>query len=125
MASGRQPALKKGADVNVTYDETGTALVCHLAGNLEQLTVRQFRESLARVRQSARVVFDLSAVNFIDSAGLGALIGAIRHVRELNGEAVVCSARPSVARALELVGLSHVVAVVGDISQARAFFTAA
>lgn len=91
-------------------------------GNLENLTVGEFREDMAQVPAKSRVIFDLSAVPFVDSAGLGALIGAIRRIRELEGDAVVCSVRPSVARVLDLVGLNRIVAVVSSVDEAEAHF---
>lgn len=107
--------------MRVTYDETEADLVCHVEGNLEQLTVTEFRESLAHAEFGhARVIFDLAAVPFVDSAGLGALVGVVRRVRERDGEAVLCSARPSVARVLDLAGLSRLVTVAEDLGAARA-----
>ncbi len=41
-----------------------------------------------------RLVIDLSRVPFIDSAGLGALIGGIRRTRELGGQVAVACSRP-------------------------------
>lgn len=106
--------------MRVMYDQTKTPVVCHLVGNLEHLTVGLFREEVSTFRDSSRVIFELSAVPFIDSAGVGALIGAVRKLREGNGDAAVCSARPSVARVLKLVGLSRVVPVVSSVDEARA-----
>ena len=108
--------------MRVQCDETSTAVICQVIGNLEHLTVGTFREELARLQGNNRVIFDLSAVPFVDSAGLGALIGGVRRLRALGGEAVVCCARPSVARVLDMVGLGRVVAVVGNVDEAIASF---
>jgi anti-anti-sigma factor len=108
--------------VRVKFDQTEAGVVCHIIGNLENLTVGEFHEDLGQFRNGTRVIFDMSAVPFVDSAGLGALIGAIRRIRELNGEAVVCAVRPSVRRVLDLVGLNRIVAVVGNLREAEAHF---
>jgi anti-anti-sigma factor len=108
--------------VRVKFDQTKAGVICQIIGNLEHLSVGQFREALALVRDERRVIFDLSAVPFVDSAGLGALIGAVRRIRELNGDAVVCSVRPSVARVLEIVGLDRIVSIVGNMNEAKAYF---
>jgi anti-anti-sigma factor len=106
--------------MRVTSDQTRAAVVYHVIGNLEHLTVGQFREEVARIQDNSRVIFDLSAVPFVDSAGLGALIGAVRRIRERHGDAVVCSARPSVGRVLEVVGLPRVVVVARNLDEAKA-----
>jgi len=111
--------------VLVKYDQAEGGVVCHVIGNLEQLTVGEFREDIAQLNDQSRVIFDLAAVPFVDSAGLGALIGAIRRIRESDGDAVVCSARPSVGRVLELVGLDRIVAVVSKVDEAEAYFARA
>ena len=54
-----------------------------------------FRESLAELASKPRLTIDMSGVLFIDSAGLGALIGGIRCTRELGGEVVVCGTGPA------------------------------
>jgi anti-anti-sigma factor len=108
--------------LRVKFDQTEAGVVCHVMGNLENLTVGEFREDMALVHDGTRVIFDMSAVPFVDSAGLGALIGAIRRIRELNGEAVVCAVRPTVARVLDLVGLNRIVPVVGNVREAKALF---
>ena len=112
----------KGANVRVKFDQTEAGTVCRVIGNLEDLTAGEFREDIAQLHPHGRVIFELSAVPFVDSAGLGALIGAIRRIRDLDGDAVVCSVRPSVARVLELVGLNRIVAVLGDLDEAEAYF---
>ena len=108
--------------MSVTFEQTDIGVVCHLTGNLEHLTVVEFRESVAHLGGAKQVIFELSAVPFIDSAGLGALIGAVRRIREQGGDAVVCSVRPSVGRVLDLVGLNRIVAVEPNVVDAERHF---
>jgi anti-anti-sigma factor len=107
--------------MRVTFDETEAGVICHLVGNLEHLSVTQFRDAVAQLRDTRRVIFELSAVPFVDSAGLGALIGSVRRTREVGGDAVVCSARPSVKRVLEMVGLPRIVNVFDTLDEAQAY----
>jgi anti-sigma B factor antagonist len=90
----------------------------HLEGNLEQVSAPQFREAVAGLPSKKLVVFELSAVPFVDSAGIGALIGAVRRIRELGGGVVVCSPRPSIDRVFRLTGLARVVTVAGSTTEA-------
>jgi anti-sigma B factor antagonist len=109
--------------VSVTFEQIDVGVVCHLTGNLEHLTVVEFRDSVAHLGAAKKVIFELSAVPFVDSAGLGALIGTVRRTREQGGEAVVCSARPSVKRVLEMVGLHRIVNVFDTLPEAQAYFS--
>ncbi len=76
-----------------------------------------FRQALPELTDKKQVIFDLSAVPFIDSAGLGAIIGAIRRVRENGGEAVVCAPKRSVCRVMQIVGLNRIVAIVDNVTR--------
>jgi anti-anti-sigma factor len=105
--------------VQVTCEGTELGVLCRLTGNLEALTVPDFRDAVTAVPSGKQVIFDLSGVPFIDSAGLGALIGAIRRIREMGGEAAVCSPRSSVNRVLDIVGLHRIVIVARDRADAE------
>ena len=106
----------------VSCHETEASVVCHVAGDLDHSSVGEFREAVAHLSKKKRVIFELSAVPFVDAAGLGALIGAVRRIRDRRGGgAVVCSARPSVRRVLQLVGIPRVVTIVDSVRDAQAY----
>ena len=71
--------------------------------------------STSSVRRSAgwpprqRLLIDLSAVPFMDSAGLGALIGGIRRAREAGGDVAVACSRPTLTRLLHTTGFDRIV----------------
>lgn len=94
--------------------------VCQPRGDLDSETVAQLRASLITLAQPAPVVIDLSGVAFIDSAGLGALVGGIRRIREAGGSVVVCAQRRSILRVLHTVGFDRIVAVVDSLDAALA-----
>lgn len=56
-------------------------------------------------RGHSLVALDLGAVEFIDSTGLGVLVGSIRRLREEGGDLVLRAASPAVVRILEITGL--------------------
>lgn len=94
--------------------------VCRPAGELDAFSVHQFRQGLAEVASSRRLVIDLSAVPFVDSAGLGALIGGIRRVREVGGAVVVACGRATLASLLHTTGIDRIVTVTGTVAEAAA-----
>ena len=80
-------------------------------GELDAYSVAQFREAFDELSDENRLVVDLSAVQFMDSAGLGALIGGIRKVRENEGRITVFSDNPSITRRLHTTGFDRIVPV--------------
>lgn len=80
-----------------------------LSGEIDIATVEDLRRAGSRcldaVEASAPLEVDMSAVSFIDSSGLGALV-SIRRLAESAGHAtVLVGLSPSIARLLELTGL--------------------
>ena len=97
--------------LEINVDRTGEYTVCRPAGELDAFTVGQFRESLTELSGEPRLLIDLSGVPFLDSAGLGALIGGVRRAREAGGDVAVYGARPAVARLLHTTGFDRVASV--------------
>jgi anti-sigma B factor antagonist len=106
--------------LDIHFDEgTDGQKILRPVGELDASTVSQFREVLAELASHQRVLIDLSDVVFVDSAGLGALIGGIRRIRELGGDVVLARPRPSLARLLRTTGLDHIVTIASSIPQAE------
>ena len=99
--------------------------VCRPIGELDAFTVSQFRQSLAELAAQPRLLIDMSSVPFVDSAGLGALIGGIRRTRELGGEVAVACNRPTLTRLLRTTGFDRIVTVAETVEEAAASLTSA
>jgi anti-sigma B factor antagonist len=87
-------------------------------GELDAFTVSQFRQALADLATSQRLVIDMSGIPFVDSAGLGALIGGIRRTRELGGDVAVACNRPTLVRLLRTTGFDRIVTVAETVEDA-------
>jgi anti-sigma B factor antagonist len=98
--------------------------VCRPVGELESFTVGQFRQAVAEMASPTCLVIDLSGVSFVDSAGLGALIGSIRRTRELGGQVAVACSRPNLVRLLHSVGFDRIVAIAETVDEAFAALAA-
>ncbi|MDR1625469.1 MAG: STAS domain-containing protein [Spirochaetia bacterium] len=69
--------------------------------------------------ENAKFVFDLGAVKFIDSSGLGAFLSILRDVRKLGGDMVMCGAGAAIRILFDLVQLSKVIQVFSDRDEAE------
>ncbi len=108
-------------DIQVEQAEGYT--ICRPVGELDAFTVSQFRQALAELAVSPRLLIDMSKVPFVDSAGLGALIGGIRRARELGGDAAVACDRPTLLRLLRTTGFDRIVTVADSVEEAAAALT--
>jgi anti-sigma B factor antagonist len=96
-------------ELAITVEREESATLVALRGDLDLLTAPALRECLVKViDEGARIVVDLEAVGFLDSAGLGILVGGLKRARTGGGELeLVCSSR-DVLKPLEIMGLDRV-----------------
>jgi anti-sigma B factor antagonist len=93
-------------DFAISHQDLGAWTVVTVSGEVDMATGPTLRDDLLGVlaRGGHRVVLDLSKVTFMDSSGLGALLGGHRRARLLDGE--IRLAAPS-ARVLEILRLTN------------------
>jgi anti-sigma B factor antagonist len=106
--------------LEIEVDDSGDYTICRPVGELDAYTVTSFRESLSDLASHPHVVIDLSEVPFMDSAGLGALIGGIRRARENGGDVAVACSRPTLTRLLHTTGFDRIVPVTETVDDAVA-----
>ena len=104
--------------LEIQVEQSDDYTVCRPLGELDAYTVGQFRESLAELAGASRLLIDLSDVPFMDSAGLGALIGGIRRAREAGGDVAVACSRPTLTRLLHTTGFDRIVPVTETLDGA-------
>lgn len=78
----------------------------------EAVVQQAVEEALAHRR--TRLVLDLHGVDYINSAGLRALVGTFKRVSDLGGALVLINPTENVQRLLELVGLDSVLTIHYD-----------
>ncbi len=105
--------------LEIHIEETENYTLCRPSGELDAYTVGGFREALANLAGHERLLIDLSNVPFMDSAGLGALIGGIRRAREADGAVAVSCDNPGLTRLLHTTGFDRIVPVTESIEEAE------
>lgn len=110
--------------VEIHIEQLPAYTLCRPSGELDAYTVGEFREALGKVADVDALLIDLSDVPFMDSAGLGALIGGIRRTRESGGEVAVACSRQSLTRLLHTTGFDRIVPVAESVDEAAAALAA-
>jgi len=84
--------------------------VLAVVGELDLFSYPLLRDRVRAVTMPGRsVALDLSGVSFVDSSGLGAVVGARTHVRDSGGRfAVIAPPNSPLMRLLSLTGLDQV-----------------
>ncbi|MFG1933358.1 STAS domain-containing protein [Mycobacterium sp. NPDC048908] len=99
--------------------------VLSVAGVVDMLTASQLEEAIAAAAEDTPhgVVVDLSAVEFLASAGMGILVAARDELPESVHFAVVADG-PATSRPLKLVGVADVVGLHATLDEALAALAA-
>ena len=96
-------------------------LIAHVqSATMDAGNVRPFKESVTKAVGERRCVLivDLSKVEEIDSAGLGALVAVLKWVRRFEGSLRVCGLRDQVRAAVELTMLHRILPLHANVEDA-------
>ena len=98
----------QGAKYNIEYDEG--ILVIKIAGDIDHHSAKPLREEIDTdlyLYRAKTVIMDLCGVDFMDSSGLGLILGRFTLARELGGVLRVVDPTDEVMRILDLAGTSR------------------
>lgn len=100
----------------------GRCLVVRLAGELDLHTAAEFREAVERRLDAdeslTNLVLNLNRVDFVDSSGLGAILGRYKRISQRGGQVYLVRVGPRVRRIFELSGLFKILAEAGTEEEA-------
>ena len=92
----------------VTVHRESGAVIATVTGNIDFSTVSRLRECLFALADGGQtLIVDLNRVTFIDSAGLGALVGTARRANAHGGSLYTVCARPETRKLLWLTGVDR------------------
>ena len=92
---------------DLQLDVRSDAATLHLAGELDVVSAPELRDHVVRLISEGRshLVFDCADLEFIDSTGLGVLIGARARCLAANGSVALAGVRASLHRLLAVSGI--------------------
>lgn len=111
-----------GMDIGMDVTEQGDSAVLAVRGEVDVSTAPKLRQQIVELATAGhrRVVIDLTSVDFLDSTGLGVLVGGLKRLRSLGGDLVLCGAQPRIQKVFEITGLTQVFSMFDDADGAVA-----
>jgi anti-sigma B factor antagonist len=109
-------------DIAVRSRDEGEWRVVEVEGEIDMFSAPKLREQLLEAVDAARyrMMVDLRGVTFMDSTGLGTLVGGLKRVKEHDGTlGLICTNR-AVLRVLQITGLDKVFPIHPSLEQALA-----
>lgn len=96
------------------FDFNGTVLKIKLRGEIDHhsaVSVRSSIDGLIRSRQPRELIIDMSAVDFMDSSGLGLIMGRYAIMKELGGTVSVADPNKSIEKIMGLAGMERIIPI--------------
>ena len=104
-----------------TYEAVGQVLVVHMPRELDHHNCRNLKyetDLLLEENPIRRMVFDFSKTEFMDSSGIGILLGRYKQLKLAGGEAVCCCAGKQVKRILREAGIEKLIPAFEQLESA-------
>ena len=95
-------------------DTAGSILSVRIRGEIDHHTASSIRKGIDATlfeKRPQKLIFDLSAVSFMDSSGLGLIMGRYSVMKELGGEMTVWNPSPETRSILHLAGMERLVRI--------------
>jgi anti-sigma B factor antagonist len=107
-------------ELTLSTRESGGTVVVDVRGEVDVYTSPKLRERLvALVNDGAlRVVVNLDGVDFIDSTGLGVLVGVLKRLRARGGSLSLVCGQDGLLRVFTITGLEKVFAIHRSVEAA-------
>ena len=98
----------------LTHEKRRGTVTVRLSGDLDHNTAAQIREELDRLIDDPgvrRLVFDLSELGFMDSSGIGVIMGRYKLIYLLGGEVWAVHANERMKKILTMSGVTRIIQI--------------
>lgn len=110
----------KQCSVEAAYSDN--LLAIRVNGEIDHHTAASIRADIDReiyFYRAEKVVIDLSGVSFMDSSGLGIILGRYAKIKELGGTLAILDPTPEIMKILRLAGADRLVTIKCSAASAR------
>ena len=106
------------------FRKKNKTIIIMVSGEIDHHTSKELRRQTesAFVEMGVRnIIFHFEQVSFMDSAGIGMLIGRYKQLQALDGRIAIVSANDKIAEIIRFSGLSKILPVFDSIEAACAY----
>ena len=98
--------------MKLNFDIDNNILIVSINGEIDHHTAEEIRNDIERNFYNANVknmIFDFSSVTFMDSSGIGMIIGRYKMMRLIGGSLEITNISATVRRILEMSGINKII----------------
>ncbi|MDL2281442.1 anti-sigma F factor antagonist [Selenomonadales bacterium OttesenSCG-928-I06] len=100
-------------------------LIVRLKGEFDIESTNDFKKSIdnaLNTNETKDILLNLQEVSFIDSSGLGVILGRYKNINLLGGQIVISNINPKIKKVLELSGFEQIMQIAETEEEALALF---
>ena len=116
------PENRKAREMEFTVStrDDGPFTVVEVGGEVDVYTAPRLREAVVTAIESGntRLVIDVENVEFLDSTGVGVLVGALKKVRSVGGTLDIVCTQPRLLKIFDITGLDKVFGLHTSVAEA-------
>ncbi len=109
-------------DLTLTTREADGKTIVSVGGEIDVYTAPKLRDKITELVADGqyRIVIDMAGVEFLDSTGLGVLVGGLKKVRAHDGTLELVCNQDRLLKIFKITGLAKVFAIHGSAESALA-----
>lgn len=107
-------------DLTLETHAAGPATILEVGGEVDVYTAPRMREQIVDLVTEGRyhLIVDMEAVEFLDSTGLGVLVGGLKRVRAHEGTLQVVCSQERILKIFRITGLTKVFEIHASVPEA-------
>jgi anti-sigma B factor antagonist len=107
-------------NLDLETSKQGETNVVSLRGEIDVYTAPRLRQALIDLVEGGvkDIVVDMDRVDFLDSTGLGVLVGGLKRVKSNEGEMKLVVTQDRIMKIFDITGLAKVFPVFGSLEEA-------
>lgn len=98
--------------MEIIFSVAGSTLITELFGELDHHSAETAREKIDSAFENyrmANLIFDFGGVNFMDSSGIGMILGRYRKLKEKRAGIAICACSKPVRNILNMAGVFSII----------------
>jgi anti-sigma B factor antagonist len=110
-------------DLGLEVDDSRAPFtVLSVKGEVDVYTAPRLREKLVELATAGKhqIIVDLEEVDFLDSTGLGVLVGGLKRLRSHDGDLGLVCTQSRILKVFEITGLTKVFSIQDSVEAATA-----
>ena len=109
--------------MEISFEMINDILICVLSGELDHHSSGRVRDSIDNTYdtfQAKHIILSFEGVTFMDSSGIGLIMGRYNKVRLQHGRIAVAGCSEHIDRILDMAGIYTIAGCYGSVSEALA-----